>query len=121
MRLSLYGDVAFAARPLVRVRTREDGHEATLSPWPIYATTFAIHRRYARYADASISMRLREAFLPARADMQVLREVASRLRHRRRLMFGPSIAPLRDSAGPVSRLVLPALMRVDALLGEHLS
>lgn len=120
MRLSLYGDVAFAARPLVRVRNREEGHEATVSPWPIYATTFAIHRRYAPHADASLPMQLREALLPARADMQVLREVASRLRHRRRLLLGSSIASLRGSAGPVSRLVLPLLARVDEALGEHL-
>jgi glycosyltransferase involved in cell wall biosynthesis len=119
MRLSSVGDVAFAGRPLVRVRTREDGHEATVNPWPVYATTFAIHRRYGGQAVDSFSGLLRHALMPVRADMQVFREVASRLRHRSRLSFGSSVEPLRVGAGPVCRALLPILSRIDsAFAGE---
>lgn len=118
MRLSERGDVAYAARPLVRVRTREDGHEVSVNPWPIYAATFAIHRRYGRRNDASLYGRIRRASLPARADLQVMRELVSCLRHSRRIELGASLGPLRAAGGPLSWLVLPVVNSVQSVLSE---
>jgi glycosyltransferase involved in cell wall biosynthesis len=116
MRLSRHGDVAFAARPLVRVRTREDGHEASVNPWPIYAITFAIHRRYTGALHHGPERLRREALLPLRADLHVLRELASRFRHRSPIGLGASVEPLRASAGPLSRALLPLVGPAESLV-----
>jgi hypothetical protein len=116
MRLSQHGDVAFAARPLVRVRTREDGHEVNLNPWPIYATTFAIHRRYVASLYRGPERLRREASLRIRADIQVFRELGSRLRHRAPMGLGASVGPLRESGGPLTRALLPLAGRVESLV-----
>jgi len=117
MRLSQHGDVAFAARPLIRVRNREDGHEAQVNPWPIYATTFAIHRRYIAEIFSGPERLRREISLRARADLQVFREIGSRVRHRSPIGLGASIEPLRASAGPISRALLPLVPKAELLVG----
>ncbi|UQA62386.1 glycosyltransferase family 2 protein [Polyangium aurulentum] len=118
MRLSEHGDVAYAPKPLVRVRTREDGHEANENPWPIFATVFAIHRRYVPRSYRGIERLREEARLRLRADAQVLREIASRIRHGKRPRIGAAARPLGESTGPISRAVLRVLGPVEALISE---
>lgn len=104
MRLSEVGDVAYAAEPLVRVRAREDGHFADVDPWPHWATTFAIHRRYVRRAYPGAEGRRREAELDRRADLLLFRAAFSTLRHGRLPRLGKARAGLTRAAGPLGRL-----------------
>lgn len=109
MRLSEEGDVAFAAEPLVRVRTREDDHAVAADPWPVLAIAFAIHRRYIPRRYTGIEGALRRLELDVRADMTVARELASRLRRGQPVRFGKAAARMREGAGPVGR-ALAALL-----------
>jgi glycosyltransferase involved in cell wall biosynthesis len=118
MRLSDKGDVAYASKPLIRVRTREDGHEANENPWPLFAIVFAIHRRYVPRRYHGLSRVSAEARLRLRADLQVLREIAARVRRGKRPAIGAALEPLRASAGPLSRSILTILGPVESLLAE---
>jgi glycosyltransferase involved in cell wall biosynthesis len=109
MRLSEVGDVAYAAEPLVRIRTREDDHAVTVDPWPVLASTFAIHRRYVPRRYHGVESALLRAKLHARADLAVARELGSRLRRGRSIAFGPSAPRIRAFAGPVSKLLASLL------------
>ena len=118
LRLSEHGDVAYAARPLVRVRDREEGHDVDVNPWPIHAFSFAIHRKYVPRHFSGPMRLAKEAALALRADKQVLHEVASRLRHKKPIGLGASLGPLRASAGPLSRALLPLVGPLESLLQE---
>lgn len=109
MRLSERGDVAYAAEPLVRVRTREDDHAVTADSWPVLAATLAIHRRYLPRRHRGVAGLLRRAELDARADLTIARELASRIRRGRPLVFGKSAGRIRAFAGPVGRLLAALL------------
>jgi glycosyltransferase involved in cell wall biosynthesis len=112
MRLSVVGDVAFAAQPLVLVRDREVGHDASTNPWPIFATLFAIHRRYLPKRYRGLERIARLALLDARADLVVLREIGSRVRRGQKPGITPAaLTPLRETTGPLSRRLLPLLDR----------
>lgn len=103
MRLAEAGDVAYAAEPLVDVRTREDDHAANIDPWPMLATVFAIHRRYIPRHYHGIEGLKRSLELAARADATFVREILSGIRRGRRPSLGPSADKLRVSAGPLGR------------------
>jgi glycosyltransferase involved in cell wall biosynthesis len=92
MRLAEVGDVAYAATPLVQVRTREDDHDIVGDPWPALAATFAIHRRYLERRFAGIDCLLRRASLEREVASVVGREVLWRLRHRKPVSLGRSTA-----------------------------
>jgi hypothetical protein len=109
MRLSEAGDVAFAAEPLVRVRTREDDHAVTADSWPVLASTLAIHRRYVPRRFHGLDGVIGRVKLDARADLTIAREIASRLRRGRSLAFGKSAPRIRAFAGPVGK-ILAALL-----------
>lgn len=109
MRLSEAGDVAFAAEPLVRVRTREEDHAVTADSWPVLASTLAIHRRYVPRRFRGLDGVLRRIKLDARADLTIARELASRARHGRPIAFGKSAPRIRAFAGPVGRLLAALL------------
>ncbi len=121
MRLSEHGDVAYAARPLVRVRNREDGHDVDVNPWPIHALSFAIHRKYVPRHFHGPERLARQIALALRADKQVLHEVASRLRHGKPVGLGASLAPLRENAGPLSRVLLPLVGPLQSMILEKRS
>jgi len=109
MRLSEAGDVAFAAEPLVRVRTREDDHAVTADSWPVLASTLAIHRRYVPRRFHGVEGLVGRVKLDARADLTLARELASRLRRGRSLTFGKSAPRIRAFGGPVGRLLATLL------------
>lgn len=103
MRLAEAGDVAYAAEPLVKVRTREDDHAVATDAFPVLATVFAIHRRYMPRHYRGLDRLKRAIELEARADVTVIRELLSRVRHGRRPTFGKSAPKLRETAGPIGR------------------
>lgn len=80
MRLAASGDVAYVRTPLIGVRTREPGHEASVDPLPNLRLAGAIHRRYLHAAHALPAAAARRA----RLELRLLRERAvwhaSRLR-----------------------------------------
>jgi len=116
LRLSLRGDVAYASRPLIRVRTREDGHDVTVNPWPILAITFAIHRRYLPEVCHGKELVTRRLRLEGRADVAVLREIGSRLRRGTPIGLGTSAGTLRERTGPLSRVLLPLVGPLESLV-----
>ena len=118
MRLSENGDVAYAAKPLIRVRTREDGHEASVNPWPQFATVFAIHRRYIPRRYRGLERLRRQARMLLGADAQVIREIISRVRRGNKPEIGASLRQLRASTGPLSRGLLSILGPIESLLPE---
>jgi glycosyltransferase involved in cell wall biosynthesis len=109
LRLAEHGDVAFAAEPLVRVRTREDDHAVTADTWPVLASSLAIHRRYVPRRYHGLEGALRRALLDVRADATIAREIASRLRRGRPVAFGKSAARIREGAGPMGKALATLL------------
>jgi len=118
MRLSRHGDVAYAAKPLVRVRNREDGHDVDVNPWPIHAISFAIHRRYVPLHHPFPIRLGKRISLALRADRQVFSEIASRVRHGKPIGLGASVEPLRKNGGPLSRALLPFVGPLESVFLE---
>jgi glycosyltransferase involved in cell wall biosynthesis len=109
MRLAEVGDVAYAARPLVQVRTREAGHLMEEQSWAMLASVFAIHRRYLPRRYRGLKRLREEISLNARADATILRSVLSRWKRRKDAGFGPAKPLLGRTAGPIGRTLATIL------------
>lgn len=109
MRLSLAGDVAYAAEPLVRVREREADHFASVNPWPVMAKIFAIHRRYVRLAYTGVEGVLRGISLEFGVEAAVFRNLLSGCWRSKSIAELGRLGPLRSHGGPISRLVAKML------------
>jgi glycosyltransferase involved in cell wall biosynthesis len=98
MRLARHGDVAYLDTPLIGVRTREAGHEASLNPLPNLRVAGRIHRRYIQAAygfPASLAPR-------ARLEARLLKEAGRWYGSRARRALRPRPAPAKalDGGGP---------------------
>lgn len=105
MRLSLAGDVAYVAEPLIGVREREADHFVSLNPWPVLAKIFAIHRRYVRLAYPGVEGVLRGILLEFGVESAVFRNVAGNLWRRKNVSELGQLGSLRSHGGPISRFV----------------
>lgn len=72
MRLSLYGDVGYIAKPLIQVREREPDHKYSRINWALIDTVIRIHRLYARRSFSGLNGYWRHLHLACRADRYLL-------------------------------------------------
>jgi len=82
LRLALAGDVAYIARPLIRVREREAGHEYFLQRWDVTDTMVRMLRLYHPRAFSGVGGFLRTALFRARVEAHLLGGYLSALKRR---------------------------------------
>jgi hypothetical protein len=80
LRLALAGDVAYIARPLIRVREREAEHEYFSVRWEVTDTMIRMLGLYHRRAYGGITGVLRSALFRARVEAHLLRGYLSALK-----------------------------------------
>jgi glycosyltransferase involved in cell wall biosynthesis len=82
LRLALAGDVAYIARPLIRVREREAGHEYFATRWEVTDTMIRMLRLYHARVFGEAAGLLHAARFRARVEAHLLRGYLSALKRR---------------------------------------
>jgi glycosyltransferase involved in cell wall biosynthesis len=82
LRLALAGKVAYIARPLIKVRQREAGHEYFSMRWDVTDAMVCILQLYHGRAFSGVARVLRSAVFRARVEAHLLRGYLSALKRR---------------------------------------
>lgn len=75
MRLARHGDVAYIAKPLIRLRAREPGHQATANANKILRTVGVIHSEYYPHVYGPLRTTVQRALLTVRIGIISLKNV----------------------------------------------